>query len=98
MSLGLRRSLRFDEACLAALVTAAAGAFAATQLGFPGWGGQVSYGVRSCNAPQGRLFGCTGYDEFVWHWCDWQDGDWLNEQLDYPFCNDGGEISSITCL
>ncbi|HEY8376626.1 MAG TPA: DUF4215 domain-containing protein [Nannocystis sp.] len=69
-----------------------------TQLGFAGWSGQVTYGFRPCNAPQGRLFGCTGYDENVWHWCDWQDGYWRNQILNYHTCNDGEQVTSITCL
>ena len=68
------------------------------QLGFAGFSGQVTYGNRACDAPQGRLFGCTGYDENVWHWCDWQDGPWLNQQLDHHQCNDGQEVTSVTCL
>jgi cysteine-rich repeat protein len=68
-----------------------------TQLGFAAWSGQVAYGSRPCDPPQGRLFGCTGYDEGIWHWCDWQDGNWLNQQLDYHQCNDGTQITSITC-
>jgi cysteine-rich repeat protein len=67
------------------------------QLGFAGYSGQVSYGNRPCDAPQGKLFGCTGYDENVWHWCDWQDGNWYNQALNYQACNDGAEITSITC-
>ncbi|MCA9689294.1 MAG: DUF4215 domain-containing protein, partial [Myxococcales bacterium] len=66
------------------------------QLGFSNWSGQVSYGNRPCLAPQGGLFGCTSYDENTWHWCDWQDGDWYNEQLDWHNCG-GTEITSITC-
>ncbi len=69
-----------------------------TQLGFAGFGGQVSYGSRTCDAPQGKLFGCTSYDENVWHWCDWQDGNWYSQVLDYHMCNDMQEITSITCL
>ena len=68
-----------------------------TQLGFGGFSGQVSYGSRPCDAPQGKLFGYTGYDEPTWHWCDWQDGTWFNQQLDFHGCNDGEEITSITC-
>jgi cysteine-rich repeat protein len=67
------------------------------QLGFANFSGQVSYGNRSCQAPQGRLFGCNGYDENIWHWCDWQDGNWYNQALNYPQCDDGQEITSITC-
>ncbi len=67
------------------------------QLGFAGFSGQVSYGNRPCLAPQGRLFGCTSYDEVTWHWCDWQDGFWYNQQLNYHTCNDGQQITSITC-
>jgi cysteine-rich repeat protein len=69
-----------------------------TQLGFAGFSGQVSLGVRACDAPMGRLFGYTGYDEPGWHWCDWQDGTWLNQSLDNHGCNMGDEIVSITCL
>ena len=67
------------------------------QLGFAGWANQVTYGNRDCTAPKGRLFGCTSYDEVVWHWCDWQDGPWYNQQLDYHTCNDGQQITAITC-
>jgi len=67
------------------------------QLGFASFSGQVSYGNRSCTAPQGRLFGCSGYDENNWHWCDWQDGFWLNQMLNYQQCDDGQQITSITC-
>jgi cysteine-rich repeat protein len=68
-----------------------------TQLGFAGFSGQVSYGNRSCDPPQGRLFGCNGYDENIWHWCDWQDGGWYNAALNYHQCNDGQQITSVTC-
>jgi hypothetical protein len=67
-----------------------------TQLGFSGYANQVQYGNRSCTAPNGALFGCTSYDENIWHWCDWQDGYWWNESLDYHNCT-GSEITSITC-
>ena len=67
------------------------------QLGFAGYAGQFTLGNRPCDAPQGRLFGCTGYDEGVWHWCDWQDGNWYSQTLDYHQCNDGTQITSITC-
>jgi hypothetical protein len=56
----------------------------------------VQYGPRACNAPQGGLFGCQGYDENVWHWCDWQDGTWLNQSLEWHQCN-STEITSVTC-
>ena len=68
-----------------------------TQLGFAGFSGQVSYGSRLCDPPQGQLFGCASYDENVWHWCDWQDGSWYNQVLDYHVCNDGTQITSVTC-
>jgi cysteine-rich repeat protein len=65
------------------------------QLGFSGFS-NVQIGVRSCIAPQGGLFGCTGYDEPVWKWCDWQDGYWLNQALNYHSCS-SSEITAITC-
>jgi hypothetical protein len=68
-----------------------------TQLGFAGFSGQVSYGSRPCDAPQGRLFGCSSYDENVWHWCDWSDGHWYNQALNWHQCNDGQQLTSITC-
>ncbi|MFO7567445.1 MAG: DUF4215 domain-containing protein [Enhygromyxa sp.] len=65
------------------------------QLGFSGFE-SVQYGLRSCDPPQGGLFGCTGYDEPVWKWCDWQDGYWLDQMLNWHSCS-GIEITSITC-
>lgn len=66
------------------------------QLGFTGYQ-SVQLGVRSCAAPQGGLFGCSGYDEVAWHWCDWQDGNWYNQALNWHGCGDI-EITSITCV
>jgi hypothetical protein len=69
-----------------------------TQLGFSGYSGTVVYGSRSCTAPDGKLFGCTSYDESsVWHWCDWQDGYWRDSTLDYHTGCTSGMITSITC-
>jgi hypothetical protein len=68
-----------------------------TQLGFSGYE-TSAFGTRECPAPGGQLFGCTSYDEATWHWCDWSDGYWLDEALDYPGCNTGTEIASITCI
>ncbi|MBL6691411.1 MAG: hypothetical protein ISP91_13560 [Pseudomonadales bacterium] len=65
------------------------------QLGFGGYTG-TTYGGRDVSPPKGRLFGCTGYDESTWHWCDWQDGNWRNEQLDYHYSS-GTEITSLSC-
>jgi len=65
------------------------------QLGFSAYV-TTQFGFRSCNAPMGGLFGCTSYDEMTWHWCDWQDGFWYNQQLNWHGCN-GTEITSITC-
>ncbi len=67
------------------------------QLGFSGYANQVQFGNRPCPGPSGGLFGCIGYDENVWHWCDWQDGFWRNQSLDYHMCG-GQEITSITCV
>jgi cysteine-rich repeat protein len=66
------------------------------QLGFSGYSTR-QLGARPCPAPQGGLFGCQGYDEAVWHWCDWQDGYWLNQQLNWFQCG-GQEITSVTCI
>ena len=66
------------------------------QLGYNGWSGQVTYGTRTPPSGAGRLFGCTQYDETAWQWCDWQDGPWRNQSLDYPSF-DNRMITSITC-
>jgi cysteine-rich repeat protein len=66
------------------------------QLGFTSYSTHQT-GARPCLAPQGGLFGCASYDEFVWHWCDWQDGPWYNQQLDWHQCS-SSEITSITCI
>ena len=42
------------------------------------------------------LFGCSSYDESIWHWCDWQDGYWYNQNLD-SFQTSSDYITSITC-
>ena len=73
---------RYDEWC--------------AQLGYSRWSGDVTFGFRDCAAPRGRLFGCTGYDEGTWHWCDWMDGYWLDEALDYHSCS--REITEISCV
>ena len=67
-----------------------------TQLGFSS-GGTVTLGPRTCISPQGKLFGCTSYDETgVWHWCDWRDGRWRDTTLDYHTCS-SDMITSLTC-
>lgn len=72
---------------------------------FPAWCKQlgckgfvnVTYGNRDYTKPYGKLFWCSGYDENTPHWCDWQDGFWLNQQLDYHPAQDGQAITQITC-
>jgi len=66
------------------------------QLGFASDNG-VTLGTRSAASPNGHVFGCTAYDESTWHWCDWQDGDWLDESLDYHSPGTGNEITSFSC-
>lgn len=65
------------------------------QLGFASYT-SVTYGSRACNAPLGQLFGCSSYDETLWHWCDWQDGSGYNPSLDYHNCSTRS-ITGITC-
>jgi hypothetical protein len=67
------------------------------QLGCKGYvANSVQYGTRSFLAPFGKLFWCTGYDEAAPKWCDWQDGTWYNQQLDYHTASNDA-ITSITC-
>jgi hypothetical protein len=65
------------------------------QLGFRAYVSHTT-ASRDVNAPRGRLFGCRGYDETGWHWCDWSDGNWRNMSLDYHVIASDG-IASITC-
>jgi len=67
------------------------------QIGFSSSGASVTYGSRTCTAPggKGKLFWCGGYDEPAKKWCDWQDGKWHNQRLDYK-CN-GQMITALTC-
>ncbi len=68
------------------------------QLGFSNYAtGSAQYGSRDVAAPKGVLFGCTEYDESVWKWCDWQDGYWRNQSLDYHVTSTD-DITSITCV
>lgn len=66
------------------------------QLGFEGFGG-VTYGLRPCLAPAGAVWWCSGYDEPGWHWCDYSDGYWLGQSLDFHACDDE-VIASLTCF
>ncbi|MFT4625154.1 MAG: hypothetical protein ACI8PZ_003820 [Myxococcota bacterium] len=66
------------------------------QLGFSGLAA-TALGPRACDAPQGKVFGCTTYDELTWHWCDWSDGFWFDEALDSPGCA-GSEVTEISCV
>ena len=61
------------------------------QLGFSG------HTTTSTNtiSTSGKLFGCTGYDESNWHWCDWSDGYWLNSSLGSSGSCD--RVTSVTC-
>jgi hypothetical protein len=65
------------------------------QLGFRAYVSHTT-SSRDVTAPRGRLFGCRGYDESAWHWCDWSDGSWRNMSLDYHVIASDG-IASITC-
>ena len=65
------------------------------QLGFSGYSGQVKFGTRVVEKPKGNLFWCSSYDENNPHWCDWQDGNWHNQVLDYQ--NGSNCVTSITC-
>jgi len=67
------------------------------QLGFRSSGASATFGSRTCKGPggKGKLFWCGGYDEPAKKWCDWQDGKWANQRLDYP-CN-GQMVKSLTC-
>ena len=73
------------------------------QLGFSSYLSlSVRFGVRSCDAPNGKLFGCsTGADVSIWHWCDSQNVDWkdgtLDETLEGHVCNVADRITEIAC-
>jgi hypothetical protein len=67
------------------------------QLGYAGFG-SVEYAADPDCSALGGLFWCNSYDESTYHWCDWQDGYWYNESLDYTDCNGKSRISSLTCV
>jgi len=69
------------------------------QLGFSSYLiGSVDFEQRSCDAPQGRLYGCTtGTDVNIWHWCDFNGDDWKDDALDSHTCSVADRITSITC-
>merc|ERR1711881_64884 len=51
-------------------------------LGYPASYGTPKYGTVKCS--KGALFWCKGYDNpKAYHWCDWQDGKWKNNGVDY---------------
>jgi len=56
--------------------------------------GSDKYGTVSCS--KGALFGCSGYDFNGWHWCDWSDGRWKNNGLQWK-CMANTALVSITC-
>merc|ERR1712176_64314 len=65
-------------------------------LGFRGSYGSAKYGTVKCS--KGALFWCKGYDNpKAWHWCDWQDGRWKNNGVDYR-CLDNRALTQFSCL
>ena len=52
------------------------------EMGFGDMVGDVQTKQDDVCEPNGWLFGCSSYDNSNWHWCDSQDGYWLNEELD----------------
>jgi hypothetical protein len=65
-------------------------------LGYPGTYGSPKYGTVKCS--KGALFWCKGYDNpKAYHWCDWQDGRWKNNGLQYR-CLDNNALTQFTCL
>jgi hypothetical protein len=66
------------------------------QLGFDGFAGDVTYGERGCEEG-GRVLWCDTFDEEGPHWCDWQDGYWLDSDLNQPDCGNEA-VLSITCV
>merc|ERR1712151_45139 len=65
-------------------------------LGFRGTYGNPRYGTVKCS--KGALFWCKGYDNpKAYHWCDWQDGRWKNNGVDYR-CLANNALTQFTCL
>merc|ERR1712080_143707 len=57
--------------------------------------GTPQYGTVKCS--KGALFWCKGYDNpKAWHWCDWQDGKWKNNGVDYR-CMDNRALIRFSC-
>ena len=67
-----------------------------TSMGFGGFD-QVQIGERSCEAPNGKVFGCEEGETDQWHWCDWRDTFWRDQTLDsHESC--GRAITELRCL
>merc|ERR1712157_709748 len=57
--------------------------------------GTPKYGTVKCS--KGALFWCKGYDNpKAYHWCDWQDGRWKNNGVDYR-CLDNRALIEFSC-
>jgi len=64
-------------------------------LGYPDKYGTPKYGTVKCK--NGALFWCKGYDNpKSYHWCDWQDGRWKNNGLQYR-CLDNRALIQFSC-
>ena len=65
------------------------------EMGFDSHIGSIQTQIERISLPQGWLFGCAGYDAPTWHWCDWGDGDWYNQRLNYQ--GSGPRITQVKC-
>ena len=44
----------------------------------------------------GALWWCQNYEEYVWHWCDWADGNWKDSGLGF-YKSHYYVMDSVTC-
>ena len=52
------------------------------EMGFGDTVGPVQTKQESVSVPNGWVFWSSGYDNSNWHWCDYENGYWLNEKLE----------------
>ena len=65
------------------------------EMGFGRQDGSVQTKPETISKPNGWLHWCSSYDESNKHWCDNQDGTWLNEALDSQGSED--RVTQVKC-
>jgi hypothetical protein len=65
------------------------------EMGFTEFVFPVQTRRQTISKPNGWVYGCAGIDDSNWHWCDSENGDWLNESLDRQGTN--VRVTQVKC-